>query len=82
MQCSMQGKLDKSDGGRWAIVNEVGDREEITSGDVIEVYVYRRAGWVRTRIESHGGAYYAVAGVPLYSGQPARSTDTPRYLPG
>lgn len=74
----MEGKLRKNEIGRWEVVDESGNRLELTSGDVVEVKVADH--WIRTRIESMSSdkppftaEYYAVVpGVKLYSGQPAR----------
>lgn len=75
----MQGKLKKNDIGRWEIVNELGDREELASGEVCELEI---AGhWIKTRIESRSSShapyeaeYYAcVPGVNLYQGMLART---------
>lgn len=85
----MEGRLRLNSTGRWEIVDDEGKRLEITSGDVITVWVDGVIGWARTRIESRSKSeppfeaeYYAVAGYRLYRGQPARTTDEPRYSPG
>lgn len=77
----MIGKLRKNDIGRWEIVNESGQRIELTSGDVCEVQIGEV--WHRTRIESQAtntppftAQYYAVLpGIRLYEGMPARYGD-------
>ena len=62
-----EGKLQKTEIGRWSI----GDEWEVTSGDVIEVKVDDH--WIETRIESNQQGYYAVVpGVALYEGQSAK----------
>ena len=61
------GLLMKNDIGRWSI----GENDEITSGEIIEVNV--SDNWITTRIEHDGTGYYAVVpGVQLYSGMKAR----------
>jgi hypothetical protein len=74
---SMIGKLGKTDAGRWIIVDDLGNYFDVTSQDVIELYVYRRARWVQTMLTKVGGSYYASSGIPLYVGQPARTIDVP-----
>jgi hypothetical protein len=71
------GTLRKNDCGRWEIWISNGDPDNgftyvLTSGEWCEVQI---AGyWIRTRIESSNGEYYAVtAGIQLYHGMPART---------
>ncbi len=71
------GKLTKKPNGRWAIVNST-DEVELTSGDMIEVYIEVSGAWIPTRIESSAlpfppfeVEYYAI-GVWIYDGMPAR----------
>lgn len=85
----MVGELRKNAIGRWEIVNEVGEREELTSGDWIDLWDVHVQGWVATRIESRSAAtppffseYYAVNGAALYTGKRARSNRRPRFSPG
>jgi hypothetical protein len=76
----MSGQLRLNSNGRWEIVRPFGERVEITSGTMIEVYVYSERRWIPTRIESrcldippYTAEYYSVDGIPLYSGLPART---------
>lgn len=79
---SMQGYLRKNEFRRWEIVNDLGERLELTSGDVIElenVLMNGKREWVTTRIESQPEpfppfkmGYYAVDGAVLYNGKNAR----------
>lgn len=77
----MQGRLRKNLIGRWEIVNDLDERVEISSGDVIEVYRGER-GWVRTRIEHNGRDYVALVGGELSTGMLARESGVPRFSPG
>lgn len=67
----MTGELRLNENGRWEIVDEFGNRIELTSGTRIDVAV--SFYWIRTRIELKHGQYIASEqGVRLYEGQPAR----------
>ena len=73
----MDGKLQLNPAGHWEIVDDVGGRVPLSPKDEIELFVFRRARWVPTRIECRGGTFYATAGIPLYTGQPARFPEPP-----
>lgn len=71
----INGKLEKNDSGRWVIKSEFDLEEwrscELTSGSVFQVQI--GGYWIRTRIESSNGEYYAVEpGIKLEVGLPAR----------
>ncbi len=75
----MTGVLQFNSFGRWEIVDPLGNRAQITSGDVIEVWT--EDSWTRTRIESGPEGYYSVMGFRLYNGLPARLTPKSGYGP-
>lgn len=67
----MEGHLRKNQCGRWEIVDNSGNRIEITSGDLIEVQVGET--WIKTRIECGMDGYYAaVPGLKLFQGQKSK----------
>ncbi|MEK6704612.1 MAG: DUF5348 domain-containing protein [Bdellovibrionota bacterium] len=63
----VQGQLNRTASGRWSI----GDRFEITSGEVLEVRIGHY--WIPTRIEHDGEDYFTVvSGIKLYGGMEVR----------
>ena len=59
-------ELHKTSSGRWAI-----GEAELTSGSSCEVHI--QGHWIRVRIESYGGEYYAIPrSVRLHEGLLAR----------
>lgn len=86
----MDGALRLNSIGRWEIVDDLGNRLELSSGDVVELLNYTGGSWawVQTRIESRGTSqppyfaeYYAVDGSALYTGKRARYEARSRFLP-
>ena len=65
------GILEKAESGRWAIKLADGRQIEVTSGEIIEIYI--EPHWIKTSIEYGPEGYYPVVrGLKLCKGLKVR----------